>query len=176
MILYFKGILRILGDNRLGSFFIGSSFKGSFFIIFCFSFQVVSFILGSQGIFFVKYFVVKLNNQKVLDIVLLNFVFVIILKSEIKFNKVIQVYCYCLFLMFIYWFCICCFIFLFLECKLILRYCFQDGKEVYFIFFTIDSVQFQGYVKVIVQSSQDKCFDMFGDGLGGIFKIEWMKK
>lgn len=52
----------------------------------------------------------------------------------------------------------------------------QDGKEVYLIFSTIDSAQFQGYAKVTAQSSQDKCPDMSGDGLGGTFKIEWMKK
>lgn len=78
--------------------------------------------------------------------------------------------------MFIHWFCICYPISEPLKCKWILRYCFQDGKEVYLIISTIDSTQFQGYAKVTAQSSQDKCRDMSGDGLGGTFKIEWMKK
>lgn len=176
MISYFKGTPRTPGDNRSGSSSTGSSPKGSLPTTPCSSPQAVSSTPGSQGTSPVKYFVVKPNNQKALDIALSNSVFATTPKSETKFNKAIQVYCHCLLLMFTHWFCICCPTSVPLECKWILRHCFQDGKEVYLIFSTIDSAQFQGFAKVTAQSSQDKCPDMSGDGLGGTFKIEWMKK
>lgn len=173
---YFKGTPRTPGDNRSGSSSTGSSPKGSLPTTPCSSPQAVSSTLGSQGMSPIRYFVVKPSNQKTLDVALSKSVLATTPKSETKFNKAIQVYLHCLLLMFIHGFFICYRTLVPLNCKCILKYCFQDGKEVYLIFSSTDSAQFQGYAKLTSQSSQEKCPDMSGDSLGGAFKIEWMKR
>ncbi|XP_061172936.1 3'-5' RNA helicase YTHDC2-like isoform X2 [Saccostrea echinata] len=132
---------RTPGNTRSDGSSASSSPKGSVPTTPCTSPQTGSNTLASPAKSTSKYFVVKPNDQNVLDVALSKSIYATSPKSEARFNKAIQ-----------------------------------DGKELYLIFSTVGSGQFQGYARVTEQSSKDKCPDMSGDGLGGTFKIEWIKK
>lgn len=169
---------RTPGDTRSESSSTGSSPKSSTQTTPHNSPQSVSSTLASSSKSPIKYFVVKPNNQKILHVALSKSVYATSPKSEARFNKAIQVSVHPI-IDHLTYILITMTLFLYTEHVLVIdiyHYCVQDGKEVYLIFSTVGSGHFQGYARVTGQSSKDKCPDMSGDGLGGTFKIEWLKE